>query len=123
MPTLRDIPEAWPLLLTREQLCAYLGGLSWSTLTKILPVPPVDLGANVLRYNRPEIDAWAATLPPRLPKALQQANDDQRIPETEPDAPESRTLSAVDRARQRALGGARWRKSRTSSGSGAQTAA
>jgi len=61
------IPEAWPALLSREQLCAYAGGISDTTLRKVCPVPAVDLGANVLKYRRAEVDAWLA-LPtsPRL---------------------------------------------------------
>ena len=137
MTASRDIPEAWPLLLTREQLCAYLGGLSWATLTKVLTVAPLDLGANVLRYSRPQVDAWAASLPPRLPRALQQAQEaSQGAATTEGvaaaddvlDEPESRPSAAVERARRRALGmggkgRSTWRKSPTSSASDDATAA
>ena len=119
----QGIPDAWPLLLSRDQACAYLG-VSASTLFRVCPVAPVDLGANVLRYHRPEIDAWVATLPPRLPKHLQadtdHSNDDD--PRLE-DQPEDRRQSAVERARQRALGGPSCRRSRTSSGSSGKTAA
>lgn len=130
-----DIP-AWPLLLTREQLCAYLGGLSWSTLAKVLPVAPLDLGANVLRYSRPEIDAWAASLPPRLPKALQGDGHESQPRASEADAaagdladqPDTRPSAAVERARKRALGlsgkgRSTWRKSPSSNGSSARTGA
>ena len=136
MSAAHEVPQAWPLLLTREQLCAYLGGLSWGTLTKILPVAPLDLGANVLRYSRPQVDAWAATLPPRLPKALRQEaasvqGDQTTIAEAAPsdpaDEPETRAAVAVERARQRAMGlrgkgRSSWRKSDTSSASSARTA-
>lgn len=131
-----DIPQAWPLLLTREQLCAYLGGLSWGTLSKILPVAPLDLGANVLRYSRPQIDTWAASLPPRLPKALQhdlKASHDEaafeRVAASDflADEISSRPAAAVERARQRALrfsgkGQSPWRKSNMSSASSGPTA-
>ena len=39
-------PASWPLLLTKEQLSAYLA-LSWSTISKICTVAPVDVGASV----------------------------------------------------------------------------
>lgn len=130
-----DIP-AWPLLLSRDQLCAYLGGLSWPTLAKVLPVAPLDLGANVLRYSRPEIDAWAASLPPRLPKALQGDGHESQLPASEADAATSnvaeeantRPSAAVERARKRALGlsgkgRSTWRKSPSSNGSSARTGA
>lgn len=135
MKAAADIP-AWPLLLTREQLCAYLGGLSWPTLAKVLPVAPLDLGANVLRYSRPEIDAWAASLPPRLPKALQGDGHESQPRASEADAatgdladqPDTRPSAAVERARKRALGlsgkgRSTWRKSPSSNGSSARTGA
>ncbi|RZJ19090.1 MAG: hypothetical protein EON91_02535 [Brevundimonas sp.] len=123
-----DIPQAWPLLLSRDQLCAYLGGLSWDTVAKILPVAPVDLGANVLRYPRPAVDAWAASLPPRLPRALRgEGESSQPAPAADPTAPESRTSAAAERARLRASGGRasarrEWKKSPTSSASSAAAA-
>ena len=58
------IPDAWPLLLSREQVCAYLG-ISPDTFSKVCPVPPVDMGAQVVRYHRWQIEAWANALPPR----------------------------------------------------------
>jgi hypothetical protein len=62
------IPDAWPLLLSKQQVCAYLG-ISAGTLVRVCPIPPVDLGANVVRYNRLQIEAWANALPPRLREA------------------------------------------------------
>ena len=118
----QGIPDAWPLLLSRDQACAYLG-VSASTLFRVCPVAPVDLGANVLRYHRPEIDAWVATLPPRLPKHLQADNDHSNDEPRPDDHPEDRRQSAVERARQRALGGPSCKRSRTSSGSSGTTAA
>lgn len=108
------IPEAWPQLLSREQLCAYLGGLSWDTVKKILPVAPLDLGANVLRYSRPEIDAWVGSLRPREPKVLKDS-----VPDGEDVAPaeavtplgDDSRVTSLDRARRRALQGpSRWAK-------------
>lgn len=58
----RDASGRWPLMLTRLELCEYLG-LSWRTLKKVLTVPPVDVGANVVRYSRDQIDVWVATRP------------------------------------------------------------
>jgi len=57
-------PMAWPSLLTKEQLEAYLG-MSWSTIIKVCPVAPVDVGANLVRYSRAQIDEWVSTLPAR----------------------------------------------------------
>ncbi len=54
----------WPILLSRSELCAYLG-MSWSTISKVCPVAPVDVGANRVLYSRPQIDDWIATRPPR----------------------------------------------------------
>lgn len=60
---------AWPLLLTREQACAYLS-VSPVTFQKICPVPAVALGAAVTRWNRNQIDEWVNSLPPK--NAVQQ---------------------------------------------------
>ena len=102
MTTSPGIPEAWPLLLTREQLRAYLGGMSEPTLAKICPVRPVDLGAQLLRYNRLHIDAWVATLPPRLLQAVASGQDEAAPAAPVLDVPVSRTSDAIERARQRA---------------------
>lgn len=64
----------WPRLLSREQLCLYLGGICEETLAKVCPVAPIDLGVRVLRWNRREIDAWLDRLPSRAP-VVHGAND------------------------------------------------
>ena len=64
----------WPHLLTLEQACAYLG-LGAGTFRTICPVRPVDLGVNLTRWRRTEIDAWVAGLPARLPDARARAQD------------------------------------------------
>ncbi|WP_298330652.1 hypothetical protein [Asticcacaulis sp.] len=108
----RVIPDQWPLFLTKEQLCAYLGGMDERTLSKILPVQPLDLGANILRWNRQQVDAWAASLPPRLPKAMKASNDAGLArAEPAPQEPEDEDLGltaaeiALRRAQKRAAGG------------------
>ncbi len=99
--TALDIPEAWPALLTREKVCAYLGDISVRTLLKVCPVAPIDLGANVVLYDRSRIDAWIADLPLRLPRAKTDGQDDG--PDAvEPFAANDRPASAVERARRRA---------------------
>ena len=77
-----SVPAAWPLLLTKEQMSAYLA-LSWSTISKVCTVAPVDIGANVIRYNRLEVDEWVSGLPSKTIKRsapaagmLPQAADD-----------------------------------------------
>lgn len=116
MSATHHIPEAWPLLLTREQLCAYLGGLSWETVKKVLTVAPVDLGANVLRYRRPEIDAWVDTRPARGERVLPdgaaagqgEANDAVAAVPTFGD---DRKIASLDRVRARAeKGSGGWKK-------------
>lgn len=59
-------PMAWPSLLTKEQLARYLE-MSWSTIIKVCPVAPIDVGANLIRYSRSQIDEWVSTLPVRGP--------------------------------------------------------
>jgi hypothetical protein len=68
------IPDAWPLLMTREQTCAYLG-ISPDTFFRVCSVPPVDMGAQVVRYHRWQIEQWAAALPPRLRQAQEDAHN------------------------------------------------
>lgn len=85
-------------MLSREQLCDYLG-VSWSTLRSVLTVSPVDLGVNVIRYRRDQIDEWVRSRPPRFGKVPQ-------VPEAaafEASAPDTR-LRALERARERANG-------------------
>lgn len=109
----KSIPDAWPALLSRDQLRAYLGGVCDATLRKICPVPAVDLGANVLKYRRDEIDLWLAGLDHRLPRPQggEQAGDPPFV------AANDRALTSVERARARAERGSRWRKSATSNAS------
>lgn len=97
------IPEAWPQLLSREQLCAYLGGLSWDTVKKILPVAPLDLGANVLRYRKPDIDVWVEHLPLKSLTGLQPSRTSgQDAPEVTPDDGLDQKSAALERVRRRA---------------------
>lgn len=111
--TQAGVPEAWPILLTREQLCAYLGGLSDVTLRKICPVPAVELGANVLRYHRAQVDAWVNSLGPRGLRVP--IDNEQDAPAVANDAPTG--MTPVERARARATGAQRWKKSDTSNAS------
>lgn len=91
----QSAPMAWPLLLTKEQMSTYLA-LSWSTIAKVCTVAPVDIGANVIRYNRLEVDAWVAGLPSKMIKrsapaaATQPADEDHQ-----------RRQSALDKVRAR----------------------
>lgn len=103
----------WPLLLSRSELCEYLG-VSWRTLKNVLTVRPVDMGANVVRYNRDQIDEWVATLPPRLMASKKNDGVDgdagtSTEDAVESDIAESRVEAALDRVRARA-GGSKWRK-------------
>ena len=103
----------WPLLLNRAEVCEYLGA-SWSTLKNTLTVRPVDMGANMIRYNREQLKEWAARLPPRS-KVPKQSNDVDGEAgalvwnTAETDITESRGEVALDRVRARA-GGSKWRK-------------
>lgn len=60
-----EVVPFWPILLDRGQLAAYVG-VSTGTLSRICPVPPVSLGAKLLRWRRPDIDSWIMGLPSRL---------------------------------------------------------
>jgi predicted DNA-binding transcriptional regulator AlpA len=93
------IPEAWPLLMSREQVCAYLG-MSADTLKRVLPVPALALGAKLLRWRRTDIDEWAAGLPARLTGSG--AATENPPPPTHQIAGEERRFSALERASQRA---------------------
>ena len=84
----------WPLMLTRAELCQYLG-VSWSTLKRVLTVAPVDMGANVIRYSRDQIDAWVASRP-----ALGRARPRARAPRIE-EIPSDCAADALERARRR----------------------
>jgi hypothetical protein len=85
------------------------------TLAKICPVAPVDLGANILRYSRLQIDAWAATLRPRGPRLLQddsRRGQDATVPDEPPvDDAEIRRQASLARVGQRVKEGrGRWRQ-------------
>lgn len=105
----RHVPETWPTLLSRDQLCAYLG-VSADTITRICPVRPLDLGANLVRYSRGQIDEWVATLPPRLMGAHRLRSTTAATESGADDIAETRAEAALDRVRARA-DGLRLRKS------------
>lgn len=95
-------PSAWPLLLTREQLCAYVG-MSPATLARVCPVPPLDIGAKMLRYSRPQIDAWVGSLQPQMPRPRHDEPSGAAGVETAaPAIPVNRAREAIERARARA---------------------
>lgn len=71
------IPEAWPLLLDREQLCAFINVPS-ETVERILDVAPLDLGGGILRWNRIQIEEWAQSLKPRIQKTTKNEKQKQR---------------------------------------------
>ncbi len=104
----RYVPQAWPALLSKDQLCAYIG-VSGGTLVRVCPVRPLDLGANVVRYSREQVDAWLATLPPRMIRPDLPSDEverqDARATEAANDGAEDRTASALDRVRKRAAKG------------------
>lgn len=107
------MPPAWPQLLSRDQLCAYLGGLSWDTVKKVLPVAPVDLGANVLRYRLTEIDRWIDGLPlrpARLRDSVRSDDDAATTAEVVDLNAEDRRSAALARVQRRAQGDGGWRK-------------
>lgn len=85
--------QRWPLMLTKDQVCEYLG-VSWKTLAGILTVSPVDLGASVVRYNRTQIDEWAQARPGRGNTSLVSAADGA-------DPASKMRNAAVERARKR----------------------
>ncbi|MFC5345662.1 helix-turn-helix transcriptional regulator [Brevundimonas staleyi] len=93
--TLPTLP-GWPAMLSRSQLCAYLG-VSWSTLKGTLTVHPIDLGASVIRYSRAQIDEWIETRPPKIRGGGRPLIE---APESEP-VPDER-LTALERVRRRA---------------------
>ena len=82
----------------KQQLEAYIGA-SWATLSRVCPVAPIDIGANLLRFSRAQIDAWVASLPARARKgrlaAISTANSQ---PEADPD----HRAAALARVRERA---------------------
>lgn len=62
-PRLYDRPPAWPALLTRELVCAYLGDISRQLLSRWRASAgfpePLRL-AGVQRWSRAAIDRWIA---------------------------------------------------------------
>lgn len=99
------IPEAWPVLLSKTQLAAYLG-ISSATIARICPVPPLLMSARVLRWRRTDVDLWIGGLPAR-PRLTNQSND-APVP-LHKIAGEDRRSAAIDRVRDR---GARSEKRR-----------
>lgn len=73
--------------------------LSWSTIAKVCTVAPVDIGANVIRYNRLEVDEWVSGLPSKTIKRSapaagmrpQTADDDSQRRQTALDKIRART--------------------------------
>ena len=114
----RHVPNAWPAMLSRDQLCAYIG-VSEATLIKICPVTPRDLGANVVRYSRLDVDAWIESLPPRLVGSKKRRlpepgseSQDKLAADTDAAIDLDRPTNALERVRGRAQGRGdrRWRK-------------
>jgi len=95
-------PNAWPLLMRMETALAYLDNMDERTFKKICPVQPLDLGANVLRYHRMDLDAWAAGVDHRLPKSAAIVNDvpAKSAPPVE-ELSATATMSSLDRVRAR----------------------
>jgi predicted DNA-binding transcriptional regulator AlpA len=93
------IPEAWPLLLTRDQVCVYVG-MSVDTFKRVCPVPAIALGAKLLRWRKPDIDDWVAGLPARLIGGGAAAENP--LLDAGNIAGEERRFGAVERAKQRA---------------------
>ncbi|EGF93068.1 hypothetical protein ABI_15080 [Asticcacaulis biprosthecium C19] len=99
------------MLMTLEQACAYLGGMDDRTFRKVCPVQPVEMAANLLRYRRPDIDDWTATLTPRLKTPTPAVNDSVPTDETTLETPEIRRESSIERVKAR-TGGLRHGRSR-----------
>lgn len=92
--------QVWPpLLMTREQLCDYLQ-MSWSSVSKSCPVAPLDVGVNVVRYSRLQIEDWIASLPPR-DKRGGQAPVPAGSASPAPEEPDDPRLAALEMARAR----------------------
>lgn len=88
----------WPAMLSRTQLCLYLG-VSWATLKGVLTVRPVDMGASVIRYRRDQIDEWVRSRPQRAAKALGPTPEPQGPPAETPE--QDARLLALARAKKR----------------------
>lgn len=100
----RYIPDSWPALLSKDQLRAYVGGMSEETLSKVCPVSPVDLGANLLRYPRQQVDAWIADLQPRVGGFRRLPHQPVDLPEEPPIVANDHAERALERVRSRAKG-------------------
>ena len=109
-PHPRHIPDAWPALLSEDQLLAYVGGMSKETLLKVCPVPPVDLGANLLRYQREAVDVWVASLPLRSSGLRKEPGRGRVEPPSSLEVANDRATSALERARARSRRAAPCRK-------------
>lgn len=98
------IPEAWPALLDRAQLAAYVG-FAEQTLMRILPVRPVDCGIRGTRWKRREIDEWIDNLPHQLPGGKDSAHvaAASTPADGEHDPAEERRAEALARVKARAL--------------------
>jgi hypothetical protein len=92
----------WPALLSRELLCEYLG-IGASSLAKVCPVQPLDLGLRMVRYHRPQIDAWLETFPHSMLRNV--ANENGEVANDAPDASipsHDRLSESLSRVRKRA---------------------
>ncbi|WP_292038663.1 MULTISPECIES: hypothetical protein [unclassified Brevundimonas] len=103
----RYIPDSWPALLSKDQLRAYVGGMSEETLSKVCPVAPVDLGANLLRYPRHLVDAWIAELKPRVGGFKRLPHQPTELPDEPPIVANDHAAQALERVRSRAKGSQR----------------
>jgi hypothetical protein len=79
--------------------------MSAPSLAQVLPVAPVALGVNLLRWRRSDIDAWIAGLPNRLqPTANAPSEEDaSQAPPPAQMAGEERRFDALERASRRAM--------------------
>lgn len=91
------IPEAWPTLMSKRQLAAYTG-ISSATLARVCPVPPLRMGARVLRWRRSDVDAWIGGLPFRI---VPSREEEENAATPQHMAGDSRRSAALDRVRDR----------------------
>lgn len=92
--------NAWPLLLSLAQVCAYLD-LSPASFRKVCPVPAVALGVAVARWNRNQIDEWVNSLPPETPATRRGEAVPARPYDVAKEAAEARRTAALQRIRDR----------------------
>lgn len=91
--------------------------MSSDTMKRICPVPPIALGAKLLRWRKPDIDDWVAGLPVRLMKGETAA---ENVPAPAQIAGEERRFTAIERAKQRSsrqTGKTSWKTQKVRSGS------